>query len=188
VGCGLQPRQRARRRIRSGAASLLRPPRERDPRGRPAPHPLLDGNHYSTDFDVFRDPIDNADYTCHDYARAGFARSSGHPGETDGIWIDKEQVEETFLRRTAYMRETNTPVRVGEFGPVYTGDPAQKPFSTRQWMDVLLRHILLGQPLVQEYAGLFRGLRDDDVLALADSFALERCERRDWLLNSLASG
>ncbi|MFI0821076.1 hypothetical protein ACH4TX_36365 [Streptomyces sp. NPDC021098] len=39
-------------------------------------------------------------------------------------------------------------------------------------MDVLLRHILLGQPLVQEYAGLFRGLRDDDVVALADFFAL----------------
>ncbi|WP_199813925.1 glycoside hydrolase family 5 protein [Streptomyces sp. NRRL F-5135] len=244
------------------------------------PHHILflDGNHYSTDFDLFGEPIENAVYTCHDYARAGFARSSGYPGETDGTRIDKEQVEEAFLRRTAYMRKTGTPIWVGEFGPVYTGDPmrdeqcaqlladqleiyrrheanwtiwtykdvglqglvhiapdsayhrhfaefmakkhrlgaeawgspegeirelakpleqlittefpdfAARPFSTRQWMDVLLRHILLGQPLVQEYAELFRDLGDDHVLALADSFALEQCVRRDWLLDSLASG
>jgi hypothetical protein len=60
-----------------------------------------------------------------------------------------------------------------------------RPFSTRQWMDVVLRHIVLGQPLVQEYAGLFRGLGDDDVLALANSFSLEQCVRRDWLLDAL---
>jgi endoglucanase len=36
-------------------------------------------------------------------------------------------------------------------------------------------------------AELFRGL-DDDVLALADSFALEQCVWRDWLRDALASG
>jgi aryl-phospho-beta-D-glucosidase BglC (GH1 family) len=236
---------------------------------------FLDGNHYSTDFDLFGDPLDNAVYTCHDYARAGFARSGGYPAEMDGVRIDKGQVEEAFLRRTAYMRKTRTPIWIGEFGPVYTGDPARdeqcaqlladqleiyqrheaswslwtykdvglqglvhiapespyhqhfadfmakkhrlgaeawgspegtiraladpieqlinnefpdfvgRPFSTRQWMDVVLRHIVLGQPLVQEYAGLFRGLGDDDVLALANSFSLEQCVRRDWLLDAL---
>ncbi|MFI5799939.1 glycoside hydrolase family 5 protein [Streptomyces sp. NPDC051677] len=244
------------------------------------PHHILflDGNQYSTDFDIFGDPVDNAVYTCHDYARAGFARSGGYPGDVDGVRIDKDWVEEAFLRRTAYMRKTNTPVWVGEFGPVYTGDPARdeqcaqlladqldiyrrheaswsvwtykdvglqglvhispdsayhqhfaefmakkhrlgaeawgspegvirelakpleqlvndefpgfsgRPFNTRQWIDVLLRHILLSQPLVQEYAGLFHGLGDDDVIALADSFALEQCVQRDRLLDSLASG
>lgn len=244
------------------------------------PHHILflDGNHYSTDFDLFGDPIDNAVYTCHDYARAGFARSGGYPAEVDGVRIDKDQVEEAFLRRTAYMRKTGTPIWIGEFGPVYTGAPARdeqcaqlladqleiyqrheaswslwtykdvglqglvhlapdspyhrhfadfmakkhrlgaeawgspqgaihelakpleqlvtaefpdfspRPFSTRQWLDVLLRHIMLGQPLVQEYAGLFHGLGDDDVLGLADSFALEHCVRRDWLLDSLTRG
>ncbi|MGW3562687.1 glycoside hydrolase family 5 protein [Streptomyces sp. NPDC000941] len=244
------------------------------------PHHILflDGNHYSTEFDIFGDPIENAVYTCHDYARAGFARSTGYPGRTDGVWIDKEQVEEAFLRRTAYMRKTGTPIWVGEFGPVYTGDPERdeqcgrlladqleiyrrheanwtiwtykdvglqglvhlapdsaydrhfaafmakkhrlgaeawgspggaarelirpleklladefpgftaRPFSTRQWLDVLIRHIMLGQPLVQEYAELFRGLGDDDVLALADSFALDQCVRRDRQLDLLANG
>ncbi|MEU5030622.1 glycoside hydrolase family 5 protein [Streptomyces milbemycinicus] len=244
------------------------------------PHHILflDGNHYSTEFDIFGDPIENAVYTCHDYARAGFARSTGYPGHTDGVWIDKEQVEEAFLRRTAYMRKTGTPIWVGEFGPVYTGDPARdeqcgrlladqleiyrrheanwtiwtykdvglqglvhlapdsaydrhfaafmtkkhrlgaeawgspggaarelirpleqiladefpgftaRPFSTRQWLDVLIRHIMLGQPLVQEYAELFRGLGNDDVLALADSFALDQCVQRDRHLNMLANG
>ncbi|MGO4750955.1 glycoside hydrolase family 5 protein [Streptomyces sp. 2MCAF27] len=244
------------------------------------PHHILflDGNHYSTEFDIFGDPVENAVYTCHDYARAGFARSTGYPGRTDGVWIDKEQVEEAFLRRTAYMRKTGTPIWVGEFGPVYTGDPERdeqcaqlladqleiyrrheanwtiwtykdvglqglvhlapdsaydrqfaafiakkhrlgaeawgspggtarelirpleqlladefpgftaRPFSNRQWLDVLIRHIMLGQPLVEEYAELFRGLGDDDVLALADSFALDQCVRRDRHLDLLANG
>lgn len=239
---------------------------------------FLDGNSYSTDFEIFGDPIENAVYSCHDYEGAGFARSGGYPGDTDGVWIGKEQVEEAFLRRTAYMRETGTPVWVGEFGPVYTGDTARdeqcaqlladqleiyqrheaswsiwtykdvglqglvhiapdssyhrhfaafmekkhrlgaeawgspegeirelamplerlvvdefpgfspQPFGARQWMDVLLRHILLGTPLVREYAELFRGLGDDDVLALADSFAVDQCVPRDWLLDALADG
>jgi endoglucanase len=189
--------------------------------------------------------------------------------------VDKEHVEDS---RTAYMRKTGTPVWIGEFGPVYTGDPAgdeqcawlladpleihrrheaswsiraykdvglqglvhlapdspyqrhfaefmakkhrqgaeawrfpdgdireavkplehlfadefpglsPHPFGTRQWIEIIVRHFLLGQPLVQEYAELFRGLGDDDVLALADSFALEHCVRRDWLLDALANG
>ncbi|MGO4429360.1 hypothetical protein AB4Z54_64160, partial [Streptomyces sp. MCAF7] len=61
-----------------------------------------------------------------------------------------------------------------------------RPFSNRQWLDVLIRHIMLGQPLVEEYAELFRGLGDDDVLALADSFALDQCVRRDRHLDLLA--
>lgn len=239
---------------------------------------FLDGNRYSTEFDLFGEPFENTVYTCHDYSRAGFSRSGGYPGHTDGIWVDKEQVEEVFLRRTAYMRKTGTPIWVGEFGPVYTGDPARDeqcaqlladqleiyrrheaswsiwtykdvglqglvhlapgsfyhrsfadfmakknrlgaeawgspdgeirelskpleqlvadefpdftpyPFGTRQWIEMLVRHLLLGQPLVQEYAAAFQGLGDDDVLALADSFALQQCVRRDWLLDALANG
>ncbi len=46
-----------------------------------------------------------------------------YPGETQGRWIDRDALEQTFLSRTAFMRETGTPIWVGEFGPVYTGDP-----------------------------------------------------------------
>jgi len=244
------------------------------------PHHILflDGNRYSTEFDVFDEPFENTVYTCHDYALAGFVRGGEYPGHTDGVWVDKAQLEESFLRRTEYMRRTGTPVWVGEFGPVYTGDPgrdAQRaqiladqleiyrrhgaswsvwtykdvglqglvhvaedspyrrrfgafmakkerlgadswgstgagardvvepvhellakefpdfdpyPFGRRQWADLLVLHTLFAQPLVQEYAELFRGLDDDELLALADSFALGQCERRDWLFSSLADG
>ena len=46
-------------------------------------------------------------------------------GSAAGEYVDRDRVEETFLARTAYMRETGTPIWVGEFGPVYTGDPAR---------------------------------------------------------------
>jgi hypothetical protein len=38
--------------------------------------------------------------------------------------VDKGTVEETFLKRSEYARKTGTPVYVGEFGPLYTGDEA----------------------------------------------------------------
>ncbi len=50
----------------------------------------------------------------------------------------------------------------------------------------------MAQPLAQECAELFRGLGDDDVIALADSFALANCDRRaplnDLLRADLAGG
>jgi hypothetical protein len=46
-----------------------------------------------------------------------------YPGETQGQWIDRDVVEQKFLERTRFQRETGTPIWVGEFGPVYTGDP-----------------------------------------------------------------
>ena len=39
------------------------------------------------------------------------------------MWVDRDTLEETFLERTRFQRETGTPIWVGEFGPVYTGDP-----------------------------------------------------------------
>jgi hypothetical protein len=32
-------------------------------------------------------------------------------------------IEATFLQRTEFMRQTGTPVWIGEFGPIYAGDP-----------------------------------------------------------------
>src|SRR3954454_179318 len=79
---------------------------------------FLDGNRYSTDFSAFGEPFENAIYACHDYAAAGMAFGGGYAGEV-------ESLEEKFLERTAYMRETGTPIWVGEFGPVYTGVAAE---------------------------------------------------------------
>ena len=84
---------------------------------------FVDGNTYSTDFSAFAEPYENTVYACHDYARPGMAFGGPYPGETQGRYIDRDALEETFLERTSFMRETGTPIWVGEFGPVYTGDP-----------------------------------------------------------------
>lgn len=241
---------------------------------------FLDGNTYATDFSFFPEPLagtayDNVVFACHDYALAGMSYGGRYPGETQGQWVDREQLERAFLKRSAYQRRTNTPIWVGEFGPVYTGDverdaeryqiladqlaiydehdagwsiwtykdvglqglvhadPAgaylrrfadviakkarlgvdswastdaevpgvleplhglvEKEFPTwspypwgaRGATDDLVRHILFAQAQVGEYAEAFRGVDDDGLLALADSFALQSCVRRQELITLL---
>ncbi|GAA3163785.1 hypothetical protein GCM10010466_63420 [Planomonospora alba] len=236
---------------------------------------FLDGNTYSTDFSVFREVYENTVFVCHDYALAGFAHGGPYPGYTRGEWVDREQLERTFERRTVFQRETGTPIWVGEFGPVYTGDPAidaqryqiladqleifdahgagwslwtykdvglqglvttdpagpymrrfgdfiakktrlgadrwgstmeeaadvlaplhelmatefpgwdPYPWGARYQTDDLIRHILIAQALLPEYAALLVGLSDDELLALADSFALSACVRREPLIELL---
>ncbi len=90
------------------------------------PHHVLfvDGNTYATEFDIFEEQWDNTVYTCHDYVRSGLGRGGPYPGLTDGVYVDRATVEETFLKRSEYARQTGTPLYVGEFGPLYTGDEA----------------------------------------------------------------
>ncbi|MBG0818218.1 glycoside hydrolase family 5 protein [Planomonospora sp. ID82291] len=238
---------------------------------------FLDGNTYSTDFSVFREVYENTVFVCHDYALAGFAHGGPYPGHTQGEWVDRDHLVRTFERRTAFQRETGTPIWVGEFGPVYTGDPeidAQRyriladqleifdehqagwalwtykdvglqglvsadpagpylrrfgdfiakktrlgadrwgstmeeaadvlaplhrlmetefpgwdpyPWGARYQTDDLIRHILIAQALLPEYAALFQGLSDDELVALADSFALRACVRREPLIELLTA-
>jgi aryl-phospho-beta-D-glucosidase BglC (GH1 family) len=98
---------------------------------------FLDGNRYSTQFDQLGDPLPNTVYTAHDYALPGFVDGGPYPGESRGQHVDRSVVEQTFLQRTAYMRETGTPIWVGEFGPVYTGDPARDAMRYRLLADQL---------------------------------------------------
>ena len=251
---------------------LVRAVREVDPH-----HILfLDGNTYATDFSIFESRYDNVVYACHDYAEAGLAHGGPYPGETKGVWVDRDRLERKFLERTSYQRDTGTPIWVGEFGPVYTGDPAMDeqryailsdqldiferyqaswslwtykdvglqglvcagpdspymrrfgplirkktrlgvdqwgstdqevpdviepvhdlvakefpdwrpyPWGARYTTDDLVRHILFAQALLGEYAERFRGLRDDEVVELADSFALRSCVRRQRLCELVA--
>jgi len=52
----------------------------------------------------------------------------------------------------------------------------------------LILNVTVAQPLAYEYAQLFRGLGEDDLIALADSFALENCAQREPLLDQLPKG
>jgi endoglucanase len=225
---------------------------------------FLDGNTYSTDFSSFGEPVENAVYACHDYARDGMAFGGPYDG-------DRGRLEATFLKRTRYQRETGTPIWVGEFGPVYTGVPELDepryalledqlalyaaygagwslwtykdvglqglvhtspsslymrqfgelmekkarlgvdswgstdreqadvmepvhaliarefpawepyPWDARSTTDDLVRHLLFAQAMLPEYASYFRGLDDDALDALADSFSLGACVRRERL-------
>ena len=140
-GRRLQPDQRAARPDRRGA-------RPRSTSGwsrRSAPstprHVLfLDGNRYSTDFSVFdaAEPLANTVYTAHDYALPGIADARRLPGRhAAGEYFDRAVVEQTFLRRTEFMRRTGTPIWIGEFGPVYSGDPEQDAWRYQLLRDQL---------------------------------------------------
>lgn len=236
---------------------------------------FLDGNRYATDFTMFGEPLPNAVYSPHDYALPGFLDGGPYPGPSRGQHVDRGVVEEQFLRRTEYMRRTGTPVWIGEFGPVYTGDPGRDehryrllrdqldvyrqhgaswslwtykdiglqglvhaapdspyltltrpvlekksrlgadswgsvdtgvrhvlqpieelfaqefpdfspyPWNAQRWMHGLVRHILLSEPLVDEFAACFRGLTAGQLDELAESFRLDRCVRREPLLDLL---
>ncbi len=236
---------------------------------------FLDGNTYSTEFDVFEDDLENVVYACHDYAAPGMVRGGDYPGYTNGAYVDKAALEAKYRQRSGYSRKTDSPVWVGEFGPVYTGDcqrdamryqvladqlgiygedeaswsiwtykdvgcqgiavvrpdsayrtrfdefvakknrlgadswgsngadiwPVSEQFQAKlaqefpdfapypwgryDWARTLLLNITVAQPLAYEYAELFRGLGDDDVLALADSFAFASCDLRTPLVERL---
>jgi hypothetical protein len=223
------------------------------------------------------DTYENTIFACHDYARSGMAFGGPYPGETQGVWVDRDALEETFLERTRFQRESGTPIWIGEFGPVYTGDPERDemryrilsdqldiydehaagwsiwtykdvglqglvhtapdspymhrfadliekkarlgidswgstdqeipevvepvheliarefpswspyPWNARASADDLVRHILLAQAMVPEYAERFRGLSVRELTELADSFSLARCVRRARLCDLLAS-
>jgi len=238
---------------------------------------FLDGNRYSTQFDQLGDPLPNCVYTAHDYALPGFVDGGPYPGVSRGQYVDRDRVEETFLARTAYMRDTGTPIWVGEFGPVYTGDAARDaqrftllrdqleiydrydaswalwtykdiglqglvsadpaspymrriepvvakkarlgvdswgstdegvrgilepieqlfaeefpdfqpyPWGARRWIHGHVRHVMLAEAMVDEFARAFEGVSPDQAEALADSFALENCIVRSELAAVLAA-
>ncbi|PVZ96358.1 glycoside hydrolase family 5 [Amnibacterium flavum] len=103
-----------------------------------------DGNTYSTEFDIFGEPWPNTVYTLHDYVSAGLGRGLDYPGfNMDGVWIDRDFARAKFLQRSEYARGSGTPIFVGEFAPIYTGD---------ERIDAMRRDILRDQlELYREY-------------------------------------
>jgi hypothetical protein len=59
------------------------------------------------------------------------------------------------------------------------------PFGTQNWLEGLIRSIVLSEPLAEEFGRCFAGATAEDVDALADSFRLEHCIRRDRLVELL---
>jgi hypothetical protein len=61
------------------------------------------------------------------------------------------------------------------------------PFG-RQWViNRLVRHILLAEPLLDEFGALFKGLNEQDIERLVQSFQFEHCVQRTELASILAT-
>jgi aryl-phospho-beta-D-glucosidase BglC (GH1 family) len=89
------------------------------------PHHILflEGDRYAVDFSRFTEIWDNVVYTNHDYAGPGFVSGGDYPGITRGRYYDKDSLENDFLKKSEFMFSHHVPLWVGEFGPVYSGNP-----------------------------------------------------------------
>lgn len=59
------------------------------------------------------------------------------------------------------------------------------PWGRRAWIHLLVRHILLAEPMVRDFGRCFEGVTPDQAEELAASFALRDCTRRDALVETL---
>jgi endoglucanase len=236
---------------------------------------FLEGNRYSTEFHMFGKPLPNVVYTNHDYALPGFVDGGPYPGESRGQFVDPSALKRKFVERSEYMLEYDIPIWVGEFGPVYTGDPAADsmryqvledqleiyreynaswaiwtykdiglqgvvyaapdsawlervrpivekkkrlgtdawgttaagirqildpidalfrkefpdynpfPFGPQRHIAQLVRHILLSEPLLDEWALVFANSTAEDIKTLMSSFRYENCAHRNQLAETL---
>src|SRR3569833_2831181 len=78
---------------------------------------FLDGNRFVTDFSAFvgLEPFPISVFAAHDYMLPGYVYGGPYPGVTRVTFYDRGYVEESFLRRTEFMRQTDTPIWIGEF-------------------------------------------------------------------------
>jgi endoglucanase len=60
------------------------------------------------------------------------------------------------------------------------------PFGTQREIELLVRNILLAEPMLPEYAELFRGTSEAEVEELMRSFRFENCVKREELANILS--
>jgi len=232
---------------------------------------FLEGDRYATEFDKFAEIWDNVVYTNHDYAAPGLISGGDYPGLTNKKYYDKDTLERDFLNKSEFMISHRVPIWVGEFGPVYTGDPHQDdmryqvlkdqlsyykkykvswciwlykdmglqaimhqndstpymklvskfllrkdslgsdawgstdknirqvmqpledlfkkefpdydPYPRGQQREIalLVRNILIAEALLPEYIDLFKGLTDEQLIALAESFRFENYVKRKRL-------
>ncbi len=59
------------------------------------------------------------------------------------------------------------------------------PWGKFDWVKTLILNIAVAQALVPEYAQLFSGMGEAELIDLADSFALENCELRETMQEQL---
>lgn len=107
-----------------------------------------------------------------------------------------------YVRRIAPVLEKKARLGVDVWGGVDTGvrhilDPLEAtvaeefpefdplPFGPQQWIHVLVRHILLAEPMVDDFARCFAGFDAARMRAMADCFAVANCAVRSPLVDVL---
>ena len=101
---------------------------------------FIEGNKYSTEFDIFTEIWDNVVYTNHDYADPGFIDGGNYPGYSRGRYVDRDTLESDFLKKSEFMFQNKVPLWVGEFGPVYTGVPEKDEMRYQVLKDQLANY------------------------------------------------
>ncbi len=96
---------------------------------------FLEGDRYAKDFSKFTEVWDNVVYTNHDYAGPGFGGK--YPGNYNGRYVNKDTLEQEFLNKSVFMLTNKVPIWVGEFGPLYTGNPEEDENRYRVLKDQL---------------------------------------------------
>jgi aryl-phospho-beta-D-glucosidase BglC (GH1 family) len=232
---------------------------------------FLEGNRFSQDFSALGPTFPNTVYTIHNYAAPGFINGGPYPGVSRGEYIDKNVLRQKMTDACQYMLENQTPIWVGEFGPVYTGSPSEDamryqlledqisiyqelgaswslwtykdlglqgivslrpdtkwvqkiqsildkkailgvdswggldkrirhimepiestfteyfphyqpyPFDAQWQINRTVRHILLAEPIIEDFYPLLRGLDFDEIDDLVASFRLQNCDPREHL-------
>jgi len=97
---------------------------------------FLDGNRYAREFGCLGE-YQNAVYAVHHYPAPGAAAGGPYPGLTGGEHYDAGRVAAEFRSLTCSLAQRGLPVWVGEFGPVYTGDPLRDGQRRRLLADQL---------------------------------------------------
>jgi endoglucanase len=105
---------------------------------------FLEGDHFSRDFTAFGPPLPNTVYSIHNYAVPGFIDGGDYPGISWGEYFDQTILREQLVKTCRYMLENGTPIWVGEFGPVYTGDPRKDAMRYQILRDQLSLYKELG--------------------------------------------
>ena len=110
--------------------------------------------------------------------------------------------ESPYIRRIQPVLEKKARLGVDCWGSVDTGvrhimEPIEEtmakefpdfnpfPWGAQRWANVLVRHILLAEPLVGDFGRCFEGLSPAAAEGLADSFRFDRCVTRDRLNETL---
>ena len=120
-GSGLQHHERACRSRRRPDQAVYDRAVEAVRRVDPDHIIFLDGNRYSTDFSAFENvPVyPNTVYTAHDYALPGFIYGGPYPGVRNGVFFDRDQVEQESY---VVIELTSMPARpAGGEGPGFPG-------------------------------------------------------------------